>query len=192
MKTFNNLLQQTWHKASLYVGIQGIQVCSNEGPHPFPSGDNYEIANMHWRKSSCPESQGQFQPNLEQSILRLRANEEPSPFQRGVYYEIAKINWRHLKIFFSRTTEPISKGTKHPWVKEIQFYSNDGLCPFSREDNFEIANMHWRYIKVFFLRTTWPISTKLGTKHLWVSEFNFVQMKDPALSKGRQLRINEI
>ena len=29
--------------------VKGIQVCSNEGPRPFPRGDNYEIAIIHWR-----------------------------------------------------------------------------------------------------------------------------------------------
>ena len=37
---------QTWPKASLG---EGIQVCSNEGPRPFPRGDNYEIAKIHWQ-----------------------------------------------------------------------------------------------------------------------------------------------
>ena len=30
---------QTWHKVSLY---EGVQVCSNEGPRPFQRGDNWE------------------------------------------------------------------------------------------------------------------------------------------------------
>ena len=29
--------------------VMGIQVCSNEGPRPFPRGDNYELAKIHWR-----------------------------------------------------------------------------------------------------------------------------------------------
>ena len=29
--------------------VQGIKVCSNEGPCPFPRGDNYEIVKIHWR-----------------------------------------------------------------------------------------------------------------------------------------------
>ena len=35
--------------------VKGIQVCSNEGPYPFPRGDNYKIAKIknlllqnHW------------------------------------------------------------------------------------------------------------------------------------------------
>ena len=27
--------------------LMGIQVCSNEGPRPFPRGDNKEIAKIH-------------------------------------------------------------------------------------------------------------------------------------------------
>ena len=36
---------QTWQAQSI-LG-EGIQVCSNEGPHPFPRGDNYEMAKIY-------------------------------------------------------------------------------------------------------------------------------------------------
>ena len=52
--------------------LMGIQLRSNEGPHPFPRGDNSEIAKIHGRnlkKSSSPEPLSQFQPNLTQNIL---------------------------------------------------------------------------------------------------------------------------
>ena len=50
----------------------------------------------------------------------------PRPFPRRDNYEIAKIHGGNLKIFFSRTTGPISTklGTKRPWVKEIQGFTN--------------------------------------------------------------------
>ena len=32
--------------------VKGTQICSNEGPHPFPRGDNYEIAKIHWRNKN--------------------------------------------------------------------------------------------------------------------------------------------
>ena len=35
---------QTWHKASL---VEGINVCSNKGPPPFPREDTNEIAKLH-------------------------------------------------------------------------------------------------------------------------------------------------
>ena len=41
-----------------------------------------------------------------------------------------------FKIFFSRTTDPISTkhGTKYPWVKGIQDCSNEVPHPFPRGD----------------------------------------------------------
>ena len=32
-----------------YLWVNGIQLYSNEGPHPFSRGDNYKIAKIHWR-----------------------------------------------------------------------------------------------------------------------------------------------
>ena len=44
----------------------------------------------------------------------------------------------------SRTTRLISTkfGTKHPWVKGIQFGTNEGPLFFSRGDNNKIAKVH--------------------------------------------------
>ena len=41
-------------------------------------------------------------------------------------------------------TEPISTklGTKHPWVKGIQVYSNEGAHTFPRGNNYEIEKIH--------------------------------------------------
>ena len=49
---------QTWHKASLGEGDSSL---FNEGPRPFPMGDNYEIAKntLKFKKSFLL---GQFQP----------------------------------------------------------------------------------------------------------------------------------
>ena len=48
------------------------------------------------------------------------------------------------KIFFSRTTGPISikLGTIHSRVKGIQVRSNEGLRPFPGGDNNEIGKIH--------------------------------------------------
>ena len=32
-----------------YSWVEEIQVCSNEGPQPFPRGDNDQIAKIHWQ-----------------------------------------------------------------------------------------------------------------------------------------------
>ena len=72
----------------------------------------------------------------------------------------------HIFIFLSRTTGLISTklGTKHPWIKGIKIYSNEGPHPFPREDNYEIVKIHWWNLKIFS-RTIAPISIKLCTKH---------------------------
>ena len=82
--------------------VKGIQICSNEGPRPFPRGDNYEIA---------------------------------------------KIHWRNFKIFFSRTTGPISTeiGTKHPWVKGIQVCSNEEPINSHEVNNVFSSSLNQRY-----------------------------------------------
>ena len=33
----------------MHPWVKGTQVCSNEGPHLYPRGDNYEIAKIHWQ-----------------------------------------------------------------------------------------------------------------------------------------------
>ena len=78
--------------------------------------------------------------------IQICSNEGPCFFSRGDNYKMVKIHWRNLKIFFSRTTEPISTklGTKHPWMKGIQVYSNEGPRPFPRADNYEIVKIHWQ------------------------------------------------
>ena len=50
-----------------YPWVKGINVCSNEGPSPFPRGAKYEIAKIHWRHFKIffsQESLDEVQPNL--------------------------------------------------------------------------------------------------------------------------------
>ena len=51
--------------------VKGSQVCSNEGPCPFPRGDKNEIAKVidEIKKYSSPEPLSQFQPNMAQCIF---------------------------------------------------------------------------------------------------------------------------
>ena len=53
----------------------------------------------------------------------------------------------HHKLFAFSSTGQISTklGTKHPWMKGIQIYSNEGPHHFPRGDNYEIA----KYIDKF-------------------------------------------
>ena len=59
---------------TVHPWVKGSQVCSNEGPHLFPGGDNYKIAKIHLRRIKVffSKSLGQFQPNLAQCILGWR------------------------------------------------------------------------------------------------------------------------
>ena len=54
--------------------VKEILVCSKEGPHLFPKGDNYEKAKHidEIKKSSPPEPPIQFQPNMAQGFLGWR------------------------------------------------------------------------------------------------------------------------
>ena len=210
----------------------GIQVCLNEGPCPFPSGNSNQIAKIHWqtlkiflrtnqtwhkaflgtRNSSLFEwramlfsrgdtcnneiakihwrffktffyvPRGQFQPNLAQSILGwlgvVCSNEGPRPFLRGYNNEIAKIHWRTSKIFFLRTTGPISTrfGTKHRWVMGNHVCSNEGPRSFPRGDNNEIVTIYWQTLKIIFHRT------KLSTKHPWLMNKDHSVFKEKIIS----------
>ena len=73
--------------------------------------------------------------------IQVCLNKGPCSFSRADNYKMVKIHRQISKIFFSRSTEPFSTklGTKHPWVKVIQVYSNEGPRLFPRADNYEIA-----------------------------------------------------
>ena len=92
--------------------------------------------------------------------IQVCSNEGSCPFPRVDNYEIVKIHLRNLKIFFSKTTWPISTklGTMYPWVMRTQVCWNEGPHLFSRGDNYEIAKIHWKNWKIFFSRTAGPIS----------------------------------
>ena len=154
--------------------MKGIQVCSNEEPLPFPKGDNNEILGIDWRNLKIF-----FSLTTEQILTKLGtkhpwakgiqvvcSNEGSRPFPSGDNYEIVKIHWRNLKIFFSRTTGPISikLGTKHPWVKGIPFWSKKWPYPFPRGDNYEVVKIHWRNFNNFLLQNHGPILTKTWHK----------------------------
>ena len=71
--------------------------------------------NQTWHKSSCGKGNS--------STFKWTV----SLFLRGDNFKIVEIHWQNFKIFFSRTTRPLSTnfGTKHLWVKGIQVCSNE-------------------------------------------------------------------
>ena len=123
---------------------EGIQVCSNEGDCPSPRGDNSETVKIHWKflkiffsRTSCPNSikLGTHYPWMKE--IQVCSNKGPVPLLRGDNYKNVKMGWGHLKIYFSRTTEPILTrlGTDHLWGEGFQVCSNEGDCPSARGDN---------------------------------------------------------
>jgi hypothetical protein len=103
--------------------------------------------------------------------IQVYPNKGPGPLRRGDNHKNVKIGWGHLKIFFSRTTEPslTRLGTNYPWEKEkgIQVCSNEGDCPSPRGDNSKRVKIHRNFLKIFFHRTTEPSLTRLGTNYPW-------------------------
>ena len=80
--------------------VKGIQVCSNEGPVLFPTGDNYEIAKTidEILKSPSQETLGQFQPNLAQTSL-VKGMKGPVLFQGEIITKKRKYIDEIKKIF---------------------------------------------------------------------------------------------
>ena len=76
--------------------------------------------------------------------IQVCSNEGQRPIPRGDNSEKVNFYSKYLKIFFSRTTGPISTqlGTKHPWMKGIQVYSNEGARPSPRGDNRKIGKKY--------------------------------------------------
>ena len=143
----NFLAHMSWKlKWAFLITFCPLSVCLSVCLSVHPS-----VCKLFTFSSSSQEPLSQFQPNLAQNILGWRGfkfihMKGPGPFLRGDNYKIVKIHWRHLKIFFSRTTEPISTklNTKHYWVNGIQVCSNEGPRPFPRGDNYQIVKIHWQ------------------------------------------------
>jgi hypothetical protein len=103
-------------------------------------------------RSICSSDQSNWSPRASGNAICLAL---PSP--RGDNSKRVKIHWKFLKIFFFRTSKPISVklGTNHPWVKGILNCSNKGPDPFQKGDNYLNAKMGWGHLKILS-RTTEP------------------------------------
>jgi hypothetical protein len=154
--------------------VKGIQNCTNDEDRPFPRGDNSENVKIYRKslKIFFSRTTGPISTKLDRKHPCVKGiqnctNDDDRPFPRGDNSENVKIYRKSLKIFFSRTTGPISTklGRKHPWVKDIQNCTNDNDRPFPRGDNSENVKIYRKSLKIFFSRTTGPISTKLDRKH---------------------------
>ena len=86
----------------------------------------------------------------------------------------------NIFISFSRTTVPISTklGIKHPFVKGIQVYSNEGPCPFPRRDNYQIVKYIDEILKSSYPEPLGQFQPNLAQSILGWRGFKFVQMKN--------------
>ena len=150
-----------WTKlGTKHLWVKGIQICSNEGPCPFPRGDNSEIVKLNWKyfKIFFSRITGPIWTKLSTKHpwverIQVCSNAGPSPSPRGENSENVKLNWKYFKIVFSRTTGPIwtKLCTKHLWVERIKVCSNEGPRSFPRGDNNEIVKLNWKYFKIFLI-----------------------------------------
>jgi hypothetical protein len=105
--------------------VEGFHVCSNEGDSPSPRGDNSESVKKYteiflkifFSRTRRPNSIKLGTNYLWVKGIQFFSNKWPGPFQWGDNHNNVKMGWGHLKIFFSRITEPILTrlGTNHPW-----------------------------------------------------------------------------
>ena len=118
------------------------------------------LNNRKWRQSYCSVDERSRALALL-NAAQVYSNNRTRPSQMEDNKEIAKIYWRNLKIFFSKTTNPISTnlGPMHPWVKGIQVCSNEGSHSFTKGGKRNRENIYWHVYKFFFSRANKPIST---------------------------------
>ena len=78
---FKNLLQNHWANDTKH---HWEEVCSNEGPCPFPRGDNSEIAKIHWR-------------NLKNSLLQKYWANFIQTWHKASLGEGSAINFKQIR-----------------------------------------------------------------------------------------------
>ena len=109
------LLQSHWDNSAKlgtkHPCVKGIQVCSNKGPRPFPRGDKYYIAKLHWRNKKNLLFQN-YWANFNQTWHKASLGDGNSSlfkwramfcFKEDISNKIAKIHLPSLKIFFFKT-----------------------------------------------------------------------------------------
>jgi hypothetical protein len=81
--------------------------------------------------------------------IQVCSNKGPGSLQRGDNHKNVKMGWGHLKIIFSRTTEPILTrlGPNHPWRERIQVSLKEGDRHFPRGDNSKRVKIHRNFVK---------------------------------------------
>jgi hypothetical protein len=91
---------------------------------------NFRLLQNHWANFN----QTWHKSSLGERILNC-SNDGDCPSARGDNHKRVKIHWKFFKIFFSRTSRPISikLGINHPWVQEFYIVQIKGQVLFKGE-----------------------------------------------------------
>ena len=145
--------------------MRGIHVCPNEGPHPFPRGDDYEIVKIHWRKlkicccrTTWPISTKLGTKHLSVKGIKVCSNEDPHPFARGNNYQIVKIHRRNLKILFQNHLANF---------KQIWHKASFGQV-YSKEEPFYSKNVMGFLLLLINIMIQWYVIIDLNWFIRWV------------------------
>ena len=151
--------------------VKGIQVCSNEGPSPFPRGDNYQIAKIHWQILKIYSSRTAGPISTKLGIIhpwvrgiQVCSNEGLRPFLRKLRKCIDDL----------KKSSPEPLGQFQPNLAKIILGSRvckiiqmKGQSSFQWGEDYEIVKIVWQNFEIFYSSTE-PISTKFGKKHPWL------------------------
>ena len=159
----------------MHPWVKGIQVCSNEGPHPLPRGDKAQSI-LGWRGFKFSEMKGpalfkgEIVTNSDYSLTKLK--------------NLRQNHWAN----FNQTWHDASLGegdfTLFKW-RTVSFPKGEIITI--------ITKIHKQNLKILFSRTTDPISTNFGTKHPWVKGIQVCSNEGPhPLSRGDNSEIAEI
>ena len=105
----------------------GIHVCTNAGLRFFPSGDNNEIANIHWQIFLWTTGPITTKLGTKYALVirnHVFSNEGPCPFSRRDNNEIVKIYWQTLKLSFEPNLVQSTLGwwgCNFKYIRTIQF-----------------------------------------------------------------------
>ena len=122
--------------------MKGIQVLTNEGLRPFPRGDNYEMAKIHWwnlkKNIFFSRTSRPILTKLGTKYRWLKGIQfcsNKGSFPRGDITKLLKNIDKILKISFSRTNGPISMKLipKQPFVKGTQGLTNKDHSVIKKE-----------------------------------------------------------
>ena len=147
--------------------MKRIQVCSNEGPRPFPRGDNYEIAKIHLRNlkiffSWIPFTQGCFMP----SYYYLLLEQEAHPWATSLTWENS--SYDYIITLIKRRKKKLYEKELLLHLKKLESPSpKDALCQVW----IKLALCFWRrgffnFVNVFSLFRNYLLLEKGGPLHL--------------------------